>query len=56
MDLAGRGPELGMVRLGQEGYIVAASVFVDDGYASITGGAGCIRSLEDVPEQDRPAS
>ena len=49
-------PILKMVRLEQGGYIVAASVFVDDGYASITGGAGCIETLQDVPEQNRPAS
>lgn len=44
---------LSMVRLTHGDYIVAASIFVDDGYASITGGAGCIGSLEDVPEQDQ---
>lgn len=49
-------PTLKMVRLGQGGYIVAASIFVDDGYASITGGAGCIGTIEDVPEQNRPSS
>lgn len=50
------GPSLRLVRLAREGYIVAASIFVDDGYASITGGAGCLGSIEDVPERDRPTS
>ncbi len=43
---------LSLVRLTHEDYIVAASIFVDDGYASITGGAGCIGSIDDVPERD----
>ena len=47
---------LQMVRLEKDGYLVAASVFIDDGYASLTGGAGCLATIEDVPEQDRTAS
>ena len=47
---------LRMLRLEKDGYLVAASVFVDDGYASLTGGAGCIATIEDVPARDRTPS
>ncbi|GMA33222.1 hypothetical protein [Litorihabitans aurantiacus] len=44
-------PTLRLLRLTRDGYVVAASIFTDDGYASITGGAGCIATLDDLPEE-----
>lgn len=44
------------IRFEHEGYRSGASIFVDHGYASVSGSAGCLGTLADVPEQDRPAS
>ena len=44
------------VRFEHQGYRSGASIFVDHGYASVSGSAGCLGVLEDVPEQNRPAS
>ena len=44
------------VRFEHEGYRSGASIFAEDGYASVSGSAGCLGALEDVPEQDRPTS
>ncbi|PWD51238.1 hypothetical protein C8046_11815 [Serinibacter arcticus] len=44
------------VRLSHEGYNIGTTLEVERGYATVGVGAGCLGSLEDVPEQDRATS
>lgn len=44
------------VRLRHGGYNIGTTLEVERGYATVGVGAGCIATLADVPEQNRPTS